>query len=428
MKLLTLIKGGCLAAFLSFFFSNATAVNLAYNMAGNLKAYPYLDEEPPAQTPPPSGYVPFHIEHYGRHGSRWLIGPGDYLAPVRNLEKAEKAGKLTPLGQKTLDHLRKVQKASVKREGELTDIGALQHKAIGKRMALNYPEIFNEDAQIDAKSTIVIRCILSMSNALQGISEVAPGIKPSIDASMADMWFMNFDDKTAWPVKDSAENKYYAPYRKSLFTSDNYLDRLVSDPVFARDSVAPGLLPYLYWVLANARSHSDQEWLIEEVFPADELEANWKSNNAYWFIHGGHTTMTGGRMPYTQRKLLTKMIELTDSAIANGSHGANLRFGHDGILLNLVTLMEVGGYGRRIDSLDDLEKSGWHEYDIIPMAGNLQLVFYKPQDSDNPEDVLVKALLNEKEMTLPGEPVEGPYYSWPVLKAHYLERLGRFWE
>ena len=47
------------------------------NLSGNLRTYPYVDQEPPAQTPPPEGYVPFHLEHYGRHGSRWLIGGND---------------------------------------------------------------------------------------------------------------------------------------------------------------------------------------------------------------------------------------------------------------------------------------------------------------------------------------------------------------
>ena len=46
--------------------------------ASNYYAYPYLDAQAPALTPPPAGYVPFHINHYGRHGSRWLIDPKQY--------------------------------------------------------------------------------------------------------------------------------------------------------------------------------------------------------------------------------------------------------------------------------------------------------------------------------------------------------------
>ncbi|MDE6443133.1 MAG: histidine-type phosphatase, partial [Muribaculaceae bacterium] len=132
-------------------------------------AYPYVENDPPAQTPPPAGYHPFHLEHYGRHGSRWLIGANDYLTPVLRLESAERNGKLTPLGDSVLHALREIEQASHQRLGELSDKGAIQHQAIGRRMARNYPEIFNGDADIDAKATVVIRCILSMANALEGI-------------------------------------------------------------------------------------------------------------------------------------------------------------------------------------------------------------------------------------------------------------------
>ena len=37
-------------------------------------AYPYPEKQLPKLTPAPKGYEPFHLEHYGRHGSRWHIG------------------------------------------------------------------------------------------------------------------------------------------------------------------------------------------------------------------------------------------------------------------------------------------------------------------------------------------------------------------
>ena len=37
-------------------------------------AYPTRETHP---TPPPKGYKPFHISHYGRHGSRYLISDAD---------------------------------------------------------------------------------------------------------------------------------------------------------------------------------------------------------------------------------------------------------------------------------------------------------------------------------------------------------------
>ncbi|MDE6770830.1 MAG: histidine-type phosphatase [Muribaculaceae bacterium] len=398
----------------------------AGGLAGNLMEYPYVEVAPPAQTPAPAGYEPFHMEHYGRHGSRWLIGENDYLTPVRNLEKAEKAGKLTPLGEKTLTALREIAEASKGRLGELSDKGALQHQAIGRRMAQNYPKIFNPTADIDAKSTVVIRCILSMLNGLEGIQQIAPGVNPTKDASYADMWFMNYDDKPAWSIKDAAEQSVVNPYKNRHQGDSSYLDRLVTDPQFARDSVAPGIMPYLYWVLGAAQGHSDQPWLLEEVFSQDELVENWKGGNAFWFIHSGDTPMTNHRMPYTQRKLLGRIIEQTDSAIASKRPSARLRYGHDGILVNLVTLMEIEDYGKEVTDLNQLEELNWRDYEIIPMAGNLQLVFYRRSGSTDPDDVLVKALLNEREVRLPGTPVSGPYYSWKDLHHYYQDKLNGF--
>lgn len=397
-----------------------------HELAGNLLAYPYIEKTPPLQTPPPEGYIPFHMEHYGRHGSRWLLGPEDYLVPVQKLEKAEKAGKLTPLGEKTLSALRQIQRESIGRLGELSDQGAVQHQTIGKRMAENFPEIFTPEAELTAKSTTVIRCIISMANALEGIQSIAPGVHFDKDASQADMWFMNFDDKPGWKVKDSVSAIVLKPYRDSIMVTDTYLSRLVTDPDFARDSVAPGLLPRIYWVLGNTQSHSGQPWLFEEVFSREELEENWKAGNAGWFLHGGNSKLTKGRMPYVQRKLLGRIIERTDSAIASNKPSANLRFGHDGILVSIITLMELGGYGDEINSFEELEKSNWRDYDIIPMGGNMQIVFYRSEE--NPEDILVKAMINEREVSMPGIPVDGPFYRWKDLRNYYLTKLNNFKE
>lgn len=399
-----------------------------HQLAGNLLAYPYVETAPPALSPAPEGYEPFHMEHYGRHGSRWLLGPEDYSVPVSNLEKAEKAGKLTPLGVKTLEALREIEKQSHGRLGELSDKGAIQHQAIGRRMALNFPEIFTPEADLTAKSTTVIRCIISMANALEGIQSVSSPLHFDKDASQADMWFMNFDDRPAWVLKDSVSALFYKPYRDSILVTDTYLTRLVTDETFARDSVAPGLLPRLYWVLGNAQSHSNQPWLFEEVFSHEELMENWKAGNAGWFIHGGNSNMSEGRMPFVQRNLLSRIIQQTDSAILNNKPGANLRFGHDGILVSIITLMELGGYGDEINSFEALENSDWRDYDIIPMAGNLQLIFYKPEGKTQgltPHDILVKALINEREVSMPATPIAGNYYNWGELKNYYLSKIDK---
>lgn len=393
-----------------------------HKLSGNLITYPYAEAEPPMQTPPPEGYKPFHLEHYGRHGSRWLIGGNDYLVPVQKLEIAERHGKLTPLGQETLDALRSIEKASHGRHGELSDKGALQHQAIGRRMARNYPELFSDSSHVDAKSTVVIRCILSMLNGLQGIREIAPTVSITSDASHAEMYYMNYDDKPAWKIKDHAEETVLADYRKEHSLKGDYLDKLVNDPQFARDSVEPGLMPYLYWVLANTQSHTGQPWLLDKVFTADEAREAWRYDNGMWVLHSIDTPLTERLMPYTQRKLLRNIIESTDTAINSTRPSVNLRYGHDGILINFITLLDVNGLGREFSSIQEAEDAGLRSYDLIPMGANLQLVFYRNDDND----VLVKALLNEQEVTLPAPSVKGPYYRWSDLRDYYLTKIAPY--
>ncbi len=427
MNLLNIFKGlGICTLLLTPILSFATLSSAdletdMHKLSGNLRAYPYAQSDPPAQTPPPAGYVPFHLEHYGRHGSRWLIGENDYKTPVLNLEKAERAGKLTPLGQQTLDALRQIELASRGRLGELSDKGALQHQAIGRRMARNYPELFSDSSQVDAKATVVIRCILSMLNGLQGIREVAPDVSIKSDASYADMYFMNYDDRPAWEIKDKA-NPVLWEYWKNHAVPDGYLSRLVTDKQFALDSVAPGLMPQLYWILANAQGHSGQPWLLDQVFTSDEVREAWRGDNAGWILHSINTPLTEGRMPYTQRKLLKNIIESTDSAIMSSRPSVNLRYGHDGILINFITLMELNDLGKEFASIEEAEAAGLRSYDLIPMAGNIQLVFYRNAEGD----VLVKCLLNEEEMRLPATPLSGPYYRWADLRDYYLTKANKY--
>ena len=84
---------------------------------------------------------------------------------------------------------------AAKRHGELTLRGAQQHQGIGARMVERFPEVFEGKTHVDAKSTVVIRCILSMENALHSLIRKNPELDISHDASEHDMWYMNLSDR-----------------------------------------------------------------------------------------------------------------------------------------------------------------------------------------------------------------------------------------
>jgi hypothetical protein len=59
------------------------------------------------------------------------------------------------------------------------------------------------------------------------------------------------------------------------------------------------------------------------------------------------------------------------------------------------------------------------------MACNIQLIFYKPKKGKK-GDILVKALLNERETRLPIATTQWPYYKWEELRDYYLKKLKTF--
>ena len=196
----------------------------------NYVAYPGPQK---ALTPAPEGYEPFYISHYGRHGSRYLIGTSDYDRPYNILKKAKDQGVLTAKGEEVMEKVRRIKEEAWRRDGELTLRGAEQHRGIAKRMYERFPEVFAGNVRIDAKSTTVIRCILSMENALQQLKAMNPNLDIRHDASEHDMWYMNFDDKELFAkrmpkeVKDaynafSDRHQNYEKTMRKLFTGESY--------------------------------------------------------------------------------------------------------------------------------------------------------------------------------------------------------------
>ncbi|MCM1224772.1 MAG: hypothetical protein NC548_61020, partial [Lachnospiraceae bacterium] len=69
------------------------------------------------------------------------------------------------------------------------------------------------------------------------------------------------------------------------------------------------------------------------------------------------------------------------------------------------------------------DKIGWRDYQVVPMAANIQIIFYRKKDDS--ENILVKVLLNEQEAKLPIGHVEGPYYDWKKLREYYLDKISK---
>lgn len=63
------------------------------------------------------------------------------------------------------------------------------------------------------------------------------------------------------------------------------------------------------------------------------------------------------------------------------------------------------------------------DWKIAPMAGNIQIVFFR--NKKKPSDILVKFLHNERETSVPVPTDNYPYYKWEDVKAYYMPMLDR---
>lgn len=389
--------------------------------ANNYRAYP--DSDLPSLTPPPAGYEPFFINHYGRHGSRWLINGRKYEFPLGQLEKADRVGKLTPRGREVLDILRRVTEASSGRLGELSDIGHEQHQGIARRMFANFPQVFSGDAELEARSTVVIRCILSMQEEVDMLYSLNPQLRVTTDASQAAMYYMNYTDPVARQLHKAARDQV-TPYRDKWIGTKHLLKTLFNDQRWARDSVEDPVTfaMDLFEVAGNMQSHHEFERVnLYDLFTTDDLYGIWRYSNAWWYIQSGENPFTRYRVDYMEANLVRNLIEDADKWISQSRHGASLRFGHESVVLPLCCLMGINGADYHTDNLETLDRY-WQTYKIFPMAANVQLVYFNKPDSD---DVLLLVLLNEHEATLPVPTDVAPFYHWNDVRAYLLDKLSR---
>lgn len=376
-------------------------------------------------SPAPKGYKPFYLSHYGRHGSRYMIGKAAYDVPYFSLLKAKQVGKLTAKGEETLRKVALIREDAKGRDGELTPLGALQHQGITQRMMERFPEIFAGKTNVEARSTVVIRCILSMENGLQAMLRKNPQLHIFHDASYHDMYYMNQGDKRLDSLKNCIGRKtVQEEFTKKHDCYDRVMKELFNDPAWVKQNINPRDLNWKLFEMAGAIQGTELRGKVSlyDLFNEEEIYQNWVVSNSWWQMSYGYSPYTGNEQPYSQRNLLRDIIEKADSCIALAHPGATLRYGHDTMVTPLVCLLNLNGYGEEIKEPEKIATQ-WFDYKITPMATNLQFVFYRKAKSD---DILVKVLLNEDEATLPIKSDVAPYYHWNDFKAYCQEKLASF--
>ena len=393
--------------------------------ASNYMAYPGPTQQ--KLTPAPRGYKPFYLSHYGRHGSRFHSKPSFYNAPYLTLAKADSLGKLTATGKDVMHRLDVIRKDAENHWGDLTWQGAQQHEDIARRMYDRFPEIFQGKADIDARSTGVGRCVLSMEYALMQLVRLNPELNIHQDATHRDVSYLNLQDKELFNLrKDKKAVQLYNDFKARNNENSHLMQTLFNDSDYVRQHVKSYNLAEQLMIVAAILQNVElgKTMSLFDIFTMEEIYRVWKNGNAWWYIGWGASPATGSKMPYLQRNLLRKIIEQADSCIQQPKTNVHLRFGHETVILPLICLLDINGFGMVTDNLNELVDKGWINYRAIPMGSNIQFVFYRKSPKDrNP---LFKVLLNENEAKLPLPTRQAPYYRWSDFRKYYLKKLDAY--
>ena len=405
--------------------------------------YAYPAPKKPVSVKAPEGYTPFYISHYGRHGSRWLPSDSRYIWVNQHFDDESN---LTPLGKKVKEWLTQVWENAKGNGGKLTKLGEKQHRGIADRMARNFPQIFAKGNHVQTRSSVVDRCAKSMLAFTDELRQLQPSLDMDVKTDSADMAWIAYTS----PEVKALENRTHIVAKVS---PDRFLHQLFKD--ITKVDGPMKLMSEIHTIASsiqdvglNFKSYPRQiEKGLYGLFTDEEFKAFYDANNLRMTICNGEYP-TNERIPARSAISLWENVEAeADKALASDRPSATLRFGHDTSLYRLYSLMNM--FFARPDACCDTDAkmaSYKKESDamdvVVPMAANLQLVFYKKKQWDRayPEsNVLVRILCNERnvwELNLNAyiynddiEDMAGNYYTWASLKnymheyIHYLEHV-----
>lgn len=391
--------------------------------AGVHHSYEYI---PSPETPAPRGYTPFYVSHYGRHGSRRST-KSSADAAFQYMSAAHEAGILTPRGEQLFEAVVRIHDDHVGMVGELTERGAREHRAIARRLYTRHPRVWRDRArsQVHVQSSNVPRCLVSMANFTSSLDDCAPHL--TFDFITGDKYV----DLLAHDYLDqesiSAANKQLLyGMATASFDPSRFLQEIFKVDAARIEELVTGPLDIIYQVFLTGGIRQCTETPDAEIyrnfFTIDELIAFYRCYNSMIYNSMGNAAEFSVNHLWAARGLLQDFIDRADAALAAGSPtAADLRFGHDSGILPLVGLMDLIGPGDCVPAAE--ASDSWQSYRRVPMASNLQLVFFRKKGAEP----LVKIYYNEEETLVRGlAPVQGPYYSWAALKAHFERRIVQY--
>jgi len=250
-----------------------------------------------------------------------------------------------------------------------------------------------------------------------------PNLQIYYEASNKYMDYMNFhtaesNQFTSMSTGPLAEE--FRKFKEAHTNGERLTSSLFSDPDFIRMQVNPSDLIWgLYWVASDAQC-TENKISFYDIFQPQELFDIWQCSNYQFYVNDANHTAGNEVVISNAKPLLKNIVESADEAINHPENVATLRFGHDGNVIPLIALMQIENFNVSVSDPAELYKY-WCNFKTAPMAGNVQIVFFKKEKGDG--DILVKILLHEKEVHIPVPTNMFPYYKWEDVRNYFMNRI-----
>ena len=365
--------------------------------------------------------VPFYVNHLGRHGARFPTS-GKALNRVKEiLELAQRENRLTSGGVTLLSTIQNLSETFDGQWGKLSVVGEEEQRGIARRMIERYPQLFSDSAKVQAIATYVPRCIHSMDAFLACMVEFNSSLHIQRNEGKQYNDILRFFDLNQSYV-DYKENGDWRPIYETFvrrkISSASVMENFFLESGQETDKEAEEFVMALFSIAAILPD-TGTPINLDGLFTIGEWDNYWQTQNLRQYMSKSSSPV-GQMLPVAIAwPLLSEFIHSADEVIKGKSDTrANFRFAHAETVIPFVALIGIEGTDVQVVVPDSVSKY-WKDYEIAPMAANVQWIFYH----DKAREIWVKFLLNEKEMTLPVSTSRFPYYRWETVCMYLKKRV-----
>ena len=372
----------------------------------------------------PEGYEPFYFSLVGRHGSRYERSDKYFKRALGVFNKASELGILTEDGKLLHKKIKEIYDAQQGNDGELAPLGFEQWNEIAERAYNNFGKVF-ESGSIEAKSSISLRCVFSMTSFTNAIKGKVPSIKIAQNARKSDLWIIR--PLANDPAFTKEDKKIIADAKKALGADEfrkewekNYdvsafISKVSTDPeAFVKKcgGDAPFMIArhtIISLLFGENFGHGDRE-LLTRLFTPKELYGLYIHQTSNWVNSSiGRGAEAVEAYQAYMRPMAEDILNKAQAAIdGKNPDVANLRFTHDSYVGPIMSVLGYEGCVPQWNENIELAATSFNHGTVVPMAANLQIVLYRNKQGK----VLVRSLINERDAYLPIKSKTAPFYTW----------------